>query len=432
MRHTVERVTLDNGAEGLLIDVPDAPVVTFDFNFRAGYFLSPDKKWDTPHVLEHLMFGANQRFKKARLFNQELEKNGAYANASTDNWYVSYVAECAAFEADRVLDLLLLSLTQPLLNEGELKAEIGNVHEELAGNLNRYFRVLSTRLAVESGIPTTMDEERLAQLSDITAEDVRSHYEKTHTQANMRFIIAGDISQQKGKIIERLQEELARLPKGERFEFINDTPQGVDKPVIIDRPDVEKLHYYIDIFSSQRRLDDQELVAVAVLNQLLTGSMSSRIYGAAREQGIAYGVASSLVNSHDYAQWWFGGTVNYSNAQKLFKLMAKEVKRVADGKITEKEVEAAKLQNLGMFMRGNQKLSDVMGVYASRYFYDGTIKEYEKIPEQIKQVSKQSLVDVANMFLTQQQWALGLLGRVEPKQADELYKLWNATLTETA
>ena len=66
MKHSVVKVRLNNGAEGLVIDVPDATVMCYDFNFRAGDYLSPKGKMDTAHILEHMVLGANKRYKKSK------------------------------------------------------------------------------------------------------------------------------------------------------------------------------------------------------------------------------------------------------------------------------------------------------------------------------------------------------------------------------
>ena len=76
MHHTVREVSLKNGVKGLLINVPQATVMSFDFNLRAGYYLAPEGKWETPHIMEHLMVGANQEYRKARLFEAEVTRTG--------------------------------------------------------------------------------------------------------------------------------------------------------------------------------------------------------------------------------------------------------------------------------------------------------------------------------------------------------------------
>src|SRR5688572_565696 len=77
MKHVVTQLTLRNGAKGLLIHIPDASVMSFEFNFRAGDYLVEEKKWETPHLMEHMLLGANERYPKSRLFQAEIEKNGA-------------------------------------------------------------------------------------------------------------------------------------------------------------------------------------------------------------------------------------------------------------------------------------------------------------------------------------------------------------------
>src|SRR3989442_1076304 len=101
MKHTVHELVLPNKARGLLIHVPDASVMTFDINFRAGDCYTPAKKWEAAHIMEHVMLGANKQIPKARTFQAEFEKNGAYSNASTSSYDIIYEAECADFEWSR-------------------------------------------------------------------------------------------------------------------------------------------------------------------------------------------------------------------------------------------------------------------------------------------------------------------------------------------
>ena len=77
-RHSYEEVKLDNGAKGLLIDVHDAQVMHFMLNFRAGDFLSPKNKWETAHVLEHLMVGANKSFPKLEITRQSFKRTAHF------------------------------------------------------------------------------------------------------------------------------------------------------------------------------------------------------------------------------------------------------------------------------------------------------------------------------------------------------------------
>jgi hypothetical protein len=83
MKHTVEEVRLKNGARGLLIDVPGATVMSFQIQFRAGNrYVKSKHIYETAHIMEHMAFGANDRFRSEHEFESEFTKNGAYHKCS--------------------------------------------------------------------------------------------------------------------------------------------------------------------------------------------------------------------------------------------------------------------------------------------------------------------------------------------------------------
>lgn len=420
---------MPSGGKGLLVHIPEATVMTCMFNLRAGYYLSPRDKWDTPHVLEHLMFGANKSYPDTLLFNQELEKNGAYANASTDYWDIEYFVECADFEWQRVIELFSISLTEPLLGQDQLLSEIGNVQEELSSNLNNYFRVLSNEVSKHNKLQVLSDEKRLSQLSAITAQDVRKHFAKTHTRENIRFIIGGNFSASKKKaLLHSLDQMYKILPKGERFDLPAEKPIGVKRPILVPKPDVEKLHYFIDFFLPQGRFSDKEEDACRLLNRILTGSHSSKIFGTARIQGIAYSVGSFLANSHSFVRWGIDGDVTYSNAEALFGLIGMELKKIAIGDLDEQSIEAAKMQAIGRFQMSSQRVSDLVSGYSDWYFYDNRVEDYSAIPSNIERINKQDILAAAQKVLTQKCWSVGLLGKITDSSANKLYQIIEQTV----
>ncbi|MFC2574975.1 MAG: insulinase family protein, partial [Candidatus Saccharimonas sp.] len=143
MKHTVTEVRLDNGSRGLLIDVPGATVMSFQFQFRAGNrYVGRKNIYETAHVMEHMSFGANAKFPSEHAYEAEFTKNGAYHNAWTSDLSMVYVADCADFEWDRILELQQVAICQPRFQQESLEAEKGNVRSELTGYLNNHGRVL--------------------------------------------------------------------------------------------------------------------------------------------------------------------------------------------------------------------------------------------------------------------------------------------------
>lgn len=420
MKHTVTEIELKNGAKGLLIHIPSASVMSYELNFRAGEYLVDEKKWETPHLMEHILLGANEAFPKARLFQAEIEKNGAYSNASTGVYDITYEAECADFEWDRIIDLMLVAITKPLFLQEEFEAEFGNVREELTARANNHFRHLSLALREKYGFVSKTDQERLELMENVTVDDVREHYKKTHTSKNLRFIVAGNITPTRhDEIIEKL--ESIALPHGRnRMALPDERPQRHGKPLFLHDRSVKNIYFYIDSFM-KRKLDDPESDALSLVNTMLTETLYSNILGTARERGLVYGMSSGHGQSKLASNWWFGAQVSQKNAPKLFDIIVEELQKVFDGVIKSEDIEAAKNYSLGRFQRSAQTVGGTAAVYSSRYFFDEVVEDYSQIPKRIKAVTKTAIVDVAREMFADNTWGLGILSNCDEELAEKLH-----------
>lgn len=422
MKHTVELVTLKNGAKGLLINVPDASVTSFDFNFRAGDYLSPKNKWDTAHIMEHMVLGANKRYQSSTEFSRVFEQNGAYSNASTGTYHMSYVAECADFETQRILDLLCLSVEAPLFLESEFKAEKANVREELKSRRNNHGHELSLAVSSEMGQYDLSYTERAKQLDAITIDDVVSHYKKTHTASNLRFIIGGNIAATKDTILERI--EAIELPKGggQRIPLPTEKLKTIQTPLISKKNDVENLYYRYEVDLGEL-LETKQLDALQVLNSMLFGSMHSRVFGKAREKGFVYGIGYGDYRTRDNSLFWMAGQVLPENIEKLFALVHDEFQSVADGNVTELELETVRLSALGSFKRSTQTIGQLIDGYSTWFIFDDKIEDYFDTPNRIKAVTRDRVIAAAKLIRANKHYGIGFAGNTTGVDAEKLVKI---------
>jgi len=375
--------------------------------------------------MEHMAFGANARFKDEQDFEFEFTKNGAYRNAYTSDLSMFYEADCADFEWDRILDLQQLAICQPRFNEEELEAEKGNVRSELTNYLNDHHRILWPRIQQLIGEDVLTYRQSLSTISEITVADIREHHKRTHTTDNMRFVIAGKLKGRKSQI-RRIMESF-QLPRGERFKVPYD-PLSKAKPSIIRRKDATNLTFGL-FLAIPEVLPDQEIDAMHYLNHILTGTMHSRIFGAARKKGLAYNVSAYAATGFYDSGWDISGQVNHEAAGDLFDIIAREIGNVLKGKISEKEVEAAKSFALGRYQMGAQTVSQISGFYTGRYFADGFIKNYEKVPDMIKNVTTERMIETARKFIKSDTWVLAAVSGGERQEivdlSDKIAKLFN-------
>lgn len=419
MKHTVEEVRLKNGAKGLLIDVPDATVMSFEFQFRAGNRYVKDKSiYETAHIMEHMAFGANSKFKSEHEFEAEFTKNGAYHNAFTSDLSMVYMANCADFEWDRILDLQEVSICQPKFNEDELIAEKGNVKSELTGYLNNHMHVLWPKTQQLLGEDVLTFNQRLKTIATVSLKDIKEHHKRTHTSDNLRFVIAGKLHGRKADIKRRL--EAWPLASGERFVVPNNELHSAN-PTLIRRKEASNVTFAWSMILP-RVLSDEELDAMACLNHLLTGTMHSRIFGTARKMGLAYGMFSETAASSYESSWDFGGQVNRDLADKLFDIMNEQVQSVLDGKVSNEELNAAKSYALGRHQMGAQTVSQISNFYTGRYFSDEVVKDYEKVPDSIKGINMDCMIKTAREFVSANTWVLAAVSSGEKEEVVALHE----------
>jgi predicted Zn-dependent peptidase len=408
MKHLVKEVELTNGAKGLFIDVPGATVMDYEFNFRAGEYLVPPEKWEVPHLMEHVVLGANKLIPKARTFQAEFEKNGASNNASTNVYYVTYEAECADFEWQRILDLMLVAITQPLFLREEYKAEYGNVRDELVARSNNHLRTLSLATREAHGLLALTDRRRLQLMKNVRLKDLRDHYEATHTTSNLSFIIAGDLKNRRAEI-RRMLEKIA-LPRGKRrLELPQEIPKSLPQPIFVPRPSVKNVYFDFNTFALDR-LDDTDMDALELVNGMLTATLYSRILGEARERGLVYSMGSGFEIMRDSTSWWFGAQVMRRNAPALFEIMVRELLRVRAGDVTPQDLLDAKQFWLGRHQRSGQTVAGILAGYSGRYYFDEIINDYHAIPDRIKGVTKDKIVEASNRMFDDKVAGLGVLG----------------------
>jgi predicted Zn-dependent peptidase len=171
--------------------------------------------------------------------------------------------------------------------------------------------------------------------------------------------------------------------------------------------------------------------ALELVNGMLTATLYSRILGEARERGLVYSMGSGIDTMQNATGWWFSAQVLARNAPALFDIIVRELKRVKDGDVSEADLDSAKLYWLGRHQRGAQTVGGTMAGYTGRYYFDEVINKYDAIPDRIKAVSKESIVESTRAMFSENLGGLAVLGggARSKELANKLYgqiePLWN-------
>lgn len=429
MKHRLTPITLKTGAHGLLLDIPGSTVVNMEFTFLSGFDFVEPTKYEVAHSMEHMIFGANDYFNSSTAFSRELGLNGAYHNAYTSSFLNGYVAEAPEFEWDRVMRLFWQGLTTPKFLRREFITEQETINEELHGKLDNHALTLDVAMVKNMGDDHLQDyRTRINILPNIAPADLKRHHELTHTAANMRFIVAGNLRGKKTGIINLLERSTQALPnRGERnvvpkAKLIQ--PLG---PTKIRRAGADKI--YFDLKSAfYGELNERQLIGLGLLSYILTGAWDSRLFGKGRRKGLLYGIACHGGSSQGASGLSISGSVVPSKSAKLFGFMSDELMKLKNHGIREAELKRAKQYAIGNFQISHQTPQSLVNWY-SRYFVENDYFDFTRRPAAIKAVTKKDINELIERFFGAGAiWSVGVLGRQPNEASGQFYehgsRLW--------
>lgn len=407
MQHSVSRVVLKNGAEGLFIDVPSANVTTIDMVFRAGDYLSPAGKTDTAHIMEHLVLGANKKYPTAKAFSKEFTKYGAYNNAYTGDYHMGYEAECEASETVRIVDLLCVAIEAPLFTEQDFAAEVGNVREELKMRRNNDDVELSLLLEHAMGFVPKSYRERAKELPAITLHDVVEHYKTTHTSSNMRFVIAGPLQTHQSAIKQRL--ESIELPKGNGYTPLpEEIPTALAKPLVVTNNNLDNMCYRWEVVLPNFA-DYVERDSLNALQEILFNGFHSRVFGELREKGLVYGIFGNYYETKNNVVHVINGQVQSKNILKVFTILRREIDDIAKNGIDATELAELKKRAYGEVQRYNQTPGQLSGWYRQAFVQRNEIMDFDAIGSRLDAITNDSVIASAQRLLQSEMYGLGFM-----------------------
>lgn len=421
LNHSVKEVKLKNGIKGLLVDVPGSSVLAYGFHFRAGYHYAQSKdRQQTAHIMEHLAFKGIEGYPTPELFSRVFTKNGAYRNAYTSEYDMEYVIDAPISDWGRILELQKEVIAKPLYKSEAFEAEKRNVVEELTGQAGNHRRLLSMTINRAMGETSLLDAEKITTVDAVTIEDVHEHHGRTHVSQNLRFCFTGDLSRYEKDIVTMLEEW--SIGSGERLEIPTKTYHR-SEPVTILRKDLPSITFIFRIAINEA-FNDSQKVAAQILNQILTGSFHSRIFGEARKQGLCYGLSADMTYSVDGVSYWdITGQVMAKNAEALFTLIRKHLQAVVAGGISREEVDDAKQFLVGRHQMHGQNVRDINDWYGSKYFDYEQIQDLNSLVDVIQSIQKSDVENVMKALCDSGVWTLGTIGNIKTSDTKKLAEI---------
>lgn len=414
----MEKHTWDNGLRVLLLPEKEAMSASVDIWVEAGSRYESPAEQGISHFTEHMLFKGTGR-RTARQISEEIDGLGGALNAYTTRAYTRYYAQALAADPHpsgpaQVLDILLDMLLHSRLDPEELEMERGVILEEIA-----MYEDIGEDLAHEALCSAVWPQSPLGRpvcgypetVGGITAATLRRYVSQTYTPERMLVVLAGHFDAD--DLLFRLEESLGRRPRGAGRPAA-DTP-GFCPGITLRAKPFEQVSFEIGF--PGLACDDERRYAMMLLNFIVGGGASSRLFQRLREErGLVY----SVYSSHEAAAGTGLFTVSASVAPANQREALREIRGVLDdlcrsGGITSAELERARAQIKASVILG-------METVAARAFYAGQTQLFagREIPvrETLDRLDEVTLEQVqalaASMF--EGPWAYAAAGPVCPAE----------------
>lgn len=291
------------------------------------------------HFLEHLLFkGTDDR--SASAIAEAVDEVGGDFNAFTTKEYTSFYIRLLAENVDLGLDILSDIMWRPALRAEDLDAERQVILDEILMHADEPADEAAEQSSAVLFPDHPLGREVLGTEESVvamTSERIRAFFEEHYLPGNMVVAVAGDLDH------DRFAEGLAqRAGTGVGGTTpVRTPPDGRVEPLRVTRRSTEQAHVVLALRSVDRNHPSR--YALAVLNHVLGGGLSSRLFQEIRERrGLAYSVWSERVAYNDAGFLSVGLGTAPEHVPEVLDIVTDQLAALGASGITDRELTIAK------------------------------------------------------------------------------------------
>ncbi len=402
-----QRVVLDNGVQILTEDIPHVRSLALGVWVDVGSRDEPEEMAGISHFIEHLLFkGTGKR--TARQIAEALDAVGGQLNAFTTKEFTCYYARVMDEYFDLALDVLSDMVFNPLFKPEDIDRERNVILEEIKMYEDTPDELVHDVFATtiwrghSLGRPIIGNAQIIGSLS---REQVIGYYQQNYAPANLVVAVAGNINHQEA--VEKLRRVFGSV-RGQAAARRKIRP--VPHPSVTCRQkETEQIHLCMG--GPGLPLDHEQIYVLQIINTILGGGLSSRLFQEVREsRGLAYSIYSYHSSYRDTGLFCVYAGLSKNNVAQVMELVCNEIRDIQKNGITDDELRRAKDQMKGNLFLSLENVSTRMSRLAKSQLYLGKVVPPEEVVEKINQVTAEQIREVARSMLVPEDFAIASVG----------------------
>lgn len=404
----IQRHTSENGLRIVTEKIPSVRSVALGIWVGTGSKYENDLNNGISHFLEHMFFkGTTSR--SAKEIAETFDEIGGNVNAFTSKEYTCYYARVLDQHAPIALDVLSDMFFHSVFDADELEKEKNVVIEEISmyeDTPDDLVHDLIARAAYGThplGYSILGTEEVLRSLK---REDLLAYINQRYLPGNTVITVAGNFDD---SLIEEIKARFSSFQRSGSPVPVTAPPFAAN--VIAQHKATEQAHLCISVPGFQ--VGHEDVYSLILLNNVLGGSMSSRLFQEIREErGLAYSVYSYHSSYKEAGMFTvYTGTAT-EHVGQVFDIVAHVLRDVAENGITSKELNKGKEQLKGSLMLSLESTNSRMSRLGKNELLLERHLSLDEIIAKIDKVSHDSVLQVAQQ-LFKSKLALAMVSPLE-------------------
>jgi predicted Zn-dependent peptidase len=362
------------------------------------------------HFLEHMVFkGTSNR--SAEDIARQVDSIGGNMDAFTGKETICFNVKVLDEHLPIAVDVLSDMVLHPVFDGKEIIRERGVILEEIKmdeDNPDYLVHEIFTQNFFKDhplGKPILGTKETVRRFSQ---EAILDYYGGKFAPGNMIISAAGNLDHH--EFVELLRERFEQLPPGTNG--WHDTPPKTNSRIILrNKKSLEQVQICVGVPSYS--ISHDRRYVTYVLNTLLGGGMSSRLFQNVREkQGLVYSIFSELNPFRDAGMMSVYAGTSRESAGKVVKAIVNEFHQLKSTAISEEELKRAKDQLKGSLMLSLESSTARMSNLARQEMYYDHFIGMDEIINRIQAVTVEDLLKSANELFRPELIAVTVLGNL--------------------
>ncbi|MDE1178424.1 MAG: pitrilysin family protein [Edaphobacter sp.] len=403
---------LDNGLIVLTESIPHVRSVSMGAWIGSGSRDEEAAVNGISHFVEHMVFkGTTSR--SARQIAREVDTIGGNLDAFTSKETVCFNIKSLDEHTTEALDVLSDLVLHPTFDPTELAREKGVILEEIKMDEDNPDYLVNEIFTQNFWKGDALGRPILGTqktVSSFDQETVFRFYREQFTPQNIVFSAAGNLEHE--SFVAEVESKFGSLAPGSSTPFPHrEAPQATPHITLKRKKSLEQVQLCLGVPSSSVSHPDR--YAIYLLNAMLGGGMSSRLFQTIREErGLAYSIFSELSPFRDTGSICVYAGVAASKTLETLALTMAELSRLKQETVGDAELKRAKDQLKSNIVLGLESSSSRMANLARQQMYFGRFFGVDEITREIEAVTPDDIKRLANELFRPEAMALTLLGNL--------------------